>query len=61
MCDVHGDLPPLSDDEYVLDIPRVRGFVSEVRACIERADSPAGACELISPLFAGLLADRDWL
>src|SRR3954462_14330725 len=61
VCDMHADLPPLSHDEYVLDIPRGRGLVAEVRACIECADSPAGACELISPLFAGLLADREWL
>ena len=62
MCDFHQhDLAPLDEDEYALDTPRVRGFVSDVRARIERADSPAGACELIGPLFAGLLADRDWL
>ena len=62
MCDFHQhDLAPLDEDEYALDTPRVRGFVSDVRACIERADSPVRACELISPLFAGLLADRDWL
>src|SRR3954447_4920464 len=62
MCDFHQhDLAPLDEDEYALDTPRVRGFVSDVRACIECADSPVRACELISPLFAGLLADRDWL
>src|SRR5215208_7816490 len=62
MCDFHQhDLAPLDEDEYALDTPRVRGFVSDVRARIERADSPAHACELIGPLFAGLLADRDWL
>jgi predicted metal-dependent enzyme (double-stranded beta helix superfamily) len=62
MCDFHAhDLPPLADDEYVLDTARVRGFVADVRARIDRADSPASACELISPLFADLLADRDWL
>src|SRR5215212_1653181 len=62
MCDFHQhDLAPLEEDEYALDIPRVRAFVSDVRARIERADSPADACELIGPLFAGLLADRAWL
>jgi 3-mercaptopropionate dioxygenase len=64
MCDFHGDspaLPPLADDEYVLDSPRVRALIAEVRAQIREAGSPARACELISPLFAELLADRDWL
>jgi 3-mercaptopropionate dioxygenase len=62
MCDFHHDpLPPLDEDEYVLDIPRVRGFLADVRASIDRSKSPARACELISPLFAGLLADQEWL
>ncbi len=64
MCDFHSDhepLPPLDADEYRLDTVRVRGFVADVRERIARAQSPADACELISPLFAELLADRDWL
>ena len=63
MCDVHdhGVLPPLPADEYVVDSTRVRGIVAGVRRAIEAADSPADACERIGPLFAGLLADRDWL
>lgn len=63
MCDFenHGLLPPLPDDEYVLDTGRVRAFVSDVRRRINHADSPAQACEQISPLFAELLADREWL
>src|SRR5262249_47506074 len=35
--------------------------VTEVRARINGADSPEQACELISPLFAEVLRDRDWL
>jgi predicted metal-dependent enzyme (double-stranded beta helix superfamily) len=63
MCDFddHAGLPPLAEDEYVLDTVRVREFVAEVRRRIEPAQSPADACALISPLFAGLLADQDWL
>src|SRR5579862_5266130 len=64
MCDLHdshGLLPPLEADEYRIDTARVRGFIGEVRDRIARAGSPADACELISPLFADLLADRDWL
>lgn len=63
MCDFqdHGVLGPLKEDEYVLDTDRVREFVASVRDRIERADSPERACEQIGPLFAGLLAERDWL
>jgi len=51
----------VSDDEYVLDTPTVRSFVAEVRAAVERAASPAEACDAIRPRFAELLADPDWL
>src|SRR5436309_15585299 len=63
MCDFHShsDLPPLAEDEYVLDTARVREFIAFVRAQIEQADSARTATELISPGFGELLADRDWL
>ncbi len=64
MCDLHGEhrhLPPLDADEYRLDTARVRGFVADARERIAQATSPPHACELISPLFSALLADRDWL
>jgi predicted metal-dependent enzyme (double-stranded beta helix superfamily) len=63
MCDFqnHGLLPPLPEDEYVLDVARVRGFIADVRERIAFAESPGQACTEISPLFADLLADRDWL
>jgi predicted metal-dependent enzyme (double-stranded beta helix superfamily) len=63
MCDFddQAGLPPLDEDQYVLDSPRVRSFVAEVRALIEQADSAQAACELISPRFAELLADEEWL
>ena len=61
MCDFEHALPPLDEDEYVLDTPLVRGFVGGVRARIDEATSPGQACELIEPLFSGLLADRNWL
>src|SRR5256885_1470170 len=63
MCDfeAHGMPLPLDQDQFVLDTAQVRGFIAEVGQRIERAESPADACELISPLFAQLLADRDWL
>jgi predicted metal-dependent enzyme (double-stranded beta helix superfamily) len=39
----------------------VREFIADTRQRIEQAESPRAACERISPLFAELLADRDWL
>jgi 3-mercaptopropionate dioxygenase len=48
-------------DEFVLDTPVVRSFVSGVRAAIADATSPQAACEAIRPSFARLLADPDWL
>jgi predicted metal-dependent enzyme (double-stranded beta helix superfamily) len=48
-------------DEYVLDTPVVRAFVSTVRDSIGAASSPEAACAAIRPRFAELLADADWL
>jgi 3-mercaptopropionate dioxygenase len=48
-------------DEYVLDTPVVREFVSAVRASIDVARSPEDACAAIRPRFAELLADPSWL
>ena len=64
MCDFHEHgsvLPPLDEDEYVLDCAHVRGFIDDVRGRIAKADSPAGACELIAPLFSELLVEEGWL
>ncbi|HUK94253.1 MAG TPA: cysteine dioxygenase family protein [Gaiellaceae bacterium] len=48
-------------DEYFLDTPLVRGFVSSVRASIATTASPEDACSAIRPGFAELLADPGWL
>jgi 3-mercaptopropionate dioxygenase len=63
MCDFEhaGPLPPLRNDEYVLDTARVREFIAQIRERVEASDSPSQACERISPLFSNLLADREWL
>jgi predicted metal-dependent enzyme (double-stranded beta helix superfamily) len=63
MCDVesgHG-LPALAADEYLLDTVAVRGFVAEIRERVRHAESARQACAAISPVFAALLADHDWL
>ena len=54
-------MEPSASDEYVLDTPVVRGFVSAVRASIGAAASPEDACAAIRPGFAELLADQTWL
>jgi predicted metal-dependent enzyme (double-stranded beta helix superfamily) len=51
-------MPP---DEYVLDTPVVRSFLSGVREAIAASSSPQEACDRIRPAFAELLADPDWL
>jgi predicted metal-dependent enzyme (double-stranded beta helix superfamily) len=51
----------LASDEYVLDTPFVRRFVTEVRERIGRTEGPLEACESIGPLFSALLADETWL
>ncbi len=63
MCDLPHlhDLPPLDEDKFLLDTPRVLDFITAVRQRIGRADSPADACTALSPAFADLLADRDYV
>ena len=51
----------MSGDEFVLDTAVVRKFIGQVRATFGAAASPAQACERLRPVFAKLLADRDWL
>jgi predicted metal-dependent enzyme (double-stranded beta helix superfamily) len=62
MCDLdHEGLTPLEHDEWVLDTPFVRDFVSRVRAIVACAPSPAEALTEIDPHFRDLLRNRDWL
>jgi predicted metal-dependent enzyme (double-stranded beta helix superfamily) len=48
-------------DEYILDTPAVRSFISRVRAAIARSRSPAEAVQALRSPFAELLEDEDWL
>jgi 3-mercaptopropionate dioxygenase len=63
MCDFGGHHAgePLAADQYVLDDDRVRELIGGVQEETAHAVSPEAACRRISPLFAGLLADRTWL
>ena len=47
--------------DFVHDTSVVRSFVSDVRTAIAAAPSPEAACEAITPRFAELLEDSDWL
>ena len=47
--------------DFVLDTSVVRSFVSDVRTAIAAAPSPEAACEAITPRFAELLENSDWL
>jgi 3-mercaptopropionate dioxygenase len=49
------------ENEFVLDTPIVREFVANVEKAIATASSPHEACDAITPHFADLLADSDWL
>ena len=49
------------ENEFVLDTPIVREFVANVEKAIATASSPHEACDAITPRFADLLADSDWL
>src|SRR5439155_10399829 len=51
----------MSGDEFVLDTPTVRSFVSDVRTAIADSASPERAIETIRPRFAELLLDPGWL
>lgn len=48
------------DDEFLLDTPRVRAFIAEVRAALA-AHPVAEALEALRPAFVDLLADPAWL
>ena len=62
MCDLgHDVLTPLEEDEWVLDTPFVRDFITEVRAIVAREASPSDALRAIDPHFRELLRDQNWL
>lgn len=50
-----------SHDEYVVDNPRLRAFIGEVRRIQDELDDPREILQAIRPHFADLLADKTWL
>jgi predicted metal-dependent enzyme (double-stranded beta helix superfamily) len=51
----------VNGDEFYVDSPLVRDFVSEVRDVLAKRRAPEDACALIRPHFAELLAADGWL
>lgn len=48
-------------DEFVLDTPRLRRFIGDVRATLGSVDSPSGAVAALRPVLGELLAEDGWL
>ena len=62
MCGEHPQhAAPAGVDEYLLDTPVVRQFITDVRAAIASAAGPASAIAAIRPGFTALLHDQLWL
>lgn len=53
--------PTLQADEYLVDTPRVRRFVADVRAALAASDNPESALQAVRPIMAQLLAEDGWL
>jgi predicted metal-dependent enzyme (double-stranded beta helix superfamily) len=51
----------IGQDEYVVDNPRLRSFITEVRRIQSERDEPRDILAAIRPHFADLLADKTWL
>ncbi len=60
MCQVF-DAPPTGEEQFVLDTPRLRSFITEVNAIRGREREPRAIVAAIRPVFAELLADPEWL
>src|SRR5207249_1396580 len=56
-----GETCRVAQQQFVLDTTRVREFVRDVQATIDRAASAEEASDAIRPGFAELLADPEWL
>ena len=53
--------PRLEADEFVVDTPRLRRFVADVRAVLSHAADQAEALAALRPVLAELLAEDGWL
>lgn len=53
--------PADDNDEFIVNAPRLRDFIGQVKAIRARLDEPEDIIEAIRPAFAALLADSTWL
>ena len=53
--------PKLGADEFVVDTPRLRRFVEDVRAVLGDGLSPPEALVALRPVLAELLDEDGWL
>ncbi len=64
MCDFHDEHDAHgrhAEDEFVLDTPMIRDFVTSARASIAQSSGARDACDRIRPGFARMMERRDWL
>ncbi len=55
------DWTVLEADQYVVDTPRLHGFIADVRAAIAGASSVPSALQALRPIMGELLAEDGWL
>ena len=53
--------PSLAADEWVVDNPRLRRFIADVRSVLARGDDPPAALQALRPVLGELLAQDGWL
>src|SRR5690349_12550871 len=51
----------MSQDEFYLDTPAVRGFIDDVRNTLAAHADVSAGLDALRPRFAALLADQTWL
>lgn len=51
----------MSQDEFYLDTPAVRGFIADVRATLAAHADVSAGLDALRPRFAALLGDQHWL
>src|SRR6476469_8797988 len=53
--------PTLDEDEWVVDTPRMRRFIADVRAVLATVNSPPDGLVALRPVLGELLAEDGWL
>jgi predicted metal-dependent enzyme (double-stranded beta helix superfamily) len=53
--------PALEADEYIVDNPRLRRFIADIRAVLGEGRSPEETVTVLRPLMTELLAEEGWL